>query len=164
MEADPTLGLFDLFIIHLDADVAHKAYTDCGASAVNAAMGLPALPCDLPCPPSVDTVKPLSDAMLAWLGISQPGQKTIFCIPSKASEAWLAAAILPDGHPLLNNLECNLRLEQDLSLLPKPLRVKKSKREYQVHALTISSQWAKVCNLCPQADVFQQALTQGHGV
>ena len=108
LEDDPTLGLFDLIIIHLDADVADKSYADCGAAVVEAAAALPGLPCFQPCPPASDTVNQLNSVLLAWLGIQQPGHKTAFCIPSKASEAWLAAALLPNGHGLLNGIECNL--------------------------------------------------------
>ena len=40
---DPTLALFDLIIIHLDADVAEKSYADCGAVVNQSALTLPAL-------------------------------------------------------------------------------------------------------------------------
>ena len=48
LEEDPTLPGFDLFVIHLDSDVAEMRYADGGAAVEDAAAGLPALPCSRP--------------------------------------------------------------------------------------------------------------------
>lgn len=41
---DPTLPGFDLFVIHVDVDVADLSYADGGAAVSAAAQGLPSLP------------------------------------------------------------------------------------------------------------------------
>jgi hypothetical protein len=158
-EEDPTLELYDLFIIHLDADVAEKSYCDCSDAVALAAAILPSLPCSQPCPPPSDTVTKIETMLLAWLGIQQLGSKTVFCIPSKASEAWLTAAMLPHNHNLLTNIECNLSLETSLAQLPKAQKVRKSVAAYRPHASTITAQWDKVCCLCLQATIFHQHIS-----
>lgn len=158
IETDPTLSQFDLVIIHLDADVAGKQYADCGPAVAQAAAALQSLPCEQPCPPPVNTVAALEVVLLSWLGVVAVGPKSLFCIPSKASDAWLAAAMLPGGHVLLTSLECNLNLETALSQLPKGQKIKKAVREYQTHARTIAQQWQQVKNHCTQACVFEQRI------
>lgn len=158
IEADPTLSEFDLVIVHLDADVADKAYADCGAAVVQAAQGLSSLPCARPCPPPTATVVALEAVLLSWLGITATGPKSLFCIPSKASEAWLAAAALPDAHQLLVDLECHPALETALLQLPRTLKIRKSEREYRSHAQSIRTRWAQVKHHCTQAAVFEQGV------
>ncbi len=157
VEDDPTLALFDLLIIHLDTDVADKAYADCGNAIAAAASTLPLLPCSCPCPPVGATVFKLKTVLLGWLGFSTQDSKTLFCIPSKSSESWLAAALLPDDHNLLQNLECNLKLADEFDQLPKEQRLKKNKRVYQSKAQAVTQQWCKVCKLCSQAQAFHDA-------
>jgi hypothetical protein len=157
---DPTLDLFDLVILHLDADVAEKSYADCGTEVEEAAAVLPSLPCAQPCPPPEATVATLRGLLLAWLGVHQEDAKTLFCMPSKATESWLAVAILPDLHPLLDGIECKSGLAASLSQLPKDQRIKnKSARDYRVHEQAITSGWAKVCSKCAQARAFHEAVT-----
>lgn len=158
IEGDPTLSQFDCVIIHLDADVAGKQYADCGPAVQDAAANLLPLPCEQPCPPPRNTVAALEAVLLNWLGIAAVGQKSLFCIPSKACDAWLAAATLPYGHALLVGLECNLGLETALSQLPKALKIRKTRREYQARAGAITQQWQKVKNCCTQASVFEQRI------
>ena len=158
IEADPILANFDLVIVHLDADVADKSYADCGDTVMQAANGLQALPCTQPCPPPSNTVAALEAVLLSWLGITEVGSKSLFCIPSKASDAWLVAATLPDGHALLAGLECNLSLETALSQLPKGLKIRKARLEYQARAVAITQQWQQVKNRCTQASVFEQRI------
>lgn len=158
IEADPTLSQFDLVIVHLDADVADKIYADCGDAVVQATHGLSSLPCAQPCPPPINTVIALEAVLLSWLGIPATGSKSLFCIPSKASEAWLAAAVLPNTHTLLTGLECNLQLKTGLDQLPKPQRIRKSVAEYRNRAAAVTSGWQQVKNLCTQAVSFEQGI------
>ncbi|WP_298209439.1 hypothetical protein [Acidovorax sp.] len=155
MEVDPILSQFDLVIVHLDADVANKSYADCGAAVLLASQGLANLPCAQPCPPPVDTVTALEAVLLSWLGLAATGPKSLFCIPSKATEAWLAAAVLPQGHALHDGLECRLDLEAQLANLPKKERMRKSKSQYQALAEHITSQWIQVKAQCTQASSFE---------
>jgi hypothetical protein len=157
---DPTLDLFDLVILHLDADVAEKSYADCGAGTDHAAVWFPRLPCAQPCPPPEDTVAALRGVVLAWLGLTQEDAKTLICMPSKSTESWLAVAILPDLHPLLDGVECKFDLSASLGQLPKAQRIRnKSARDYRDHQRTITADWAKVCSTCTQARAFQEAVT-----
>lgn len=158
IEDDPTLRDFDLVIVHLDADVAGKTYADYGNGVVQAAAGLQALPCSQPCPPPEDTVAALETVLLSWLGIAAIGPKSLFCIPSKAIEAWLAAAVLPAEHRLLHGLECRLDLETDLAQLPIQQRIRKAARVYQTRAGSVTSQWQQVAAHCTQAEVFERQI------
>lgn len=158
MASDPTLSHLDLVIVHLDVDVAHKHYADCGPAVAQAAQTLQALPCAQTCPPPSDTVAALEQVLLSWLGLSSTGPKCLFCLPSKATEAWLAAAILPNHHHLLNGLECNLNITDALSQLPKALRIKKTAREYTQRAGDVTAKWAQVKTHCTQAVQFEQHL------
>ena len=54
LESDPTLPDFDLFVIHVDADVAEAHYTDGGDKLAAAAPGLPSLPSAKPSGPGSD--------------------------------------------------------------------------------------------------------------
>jgi hypothetical protein len=67
LETDPTLPGFDLFVIHLDGDVADKSYTDGGEAVSTAAQGLPSLPCAQPCPPPAGAADELRKRVLARL-------------------------------------------------------------------------------------------------
>jgi len=156
LETDPTLasGGFELFVIHTDADVAEASYSDGGAAVASAAQGLPALPCSKPCPPPEDSANEIRARLLAWLGMTTVGQKTVLCVPSKASEAWLAAALFADSHELLQELECNLKVEARLATLPMATRIKKKTREYQAKKAQITSAWGKVRRRCTQAERF----------
>ncbi|AGX86758.1 hypothetical protein [Candidatus Symbiobacter mobilis] len=158
IEADPTLSQFDLVVVHLDADVAGKRYADYGPTMENAAATLQALPCERPCPPPTDTVAALEAVLLSWLDIAALGPKSVFCIPSKASDAWLAAAVLPAGHALLTGLECHPHLEAALSQLPKGQKLRKTPRDYRSHAGSISQHWKQVQNHCLQARVMEQQI------
>jgi hypothetical protein len=158
IETDPTLSLFDLVIVHLDADVADKSYADCGDAVEEAAQSLLPLPGSQPCPPPETAVVALKNVLLSWLGIQATGPKSLFCIPSKASEAWLAAAVLPVNHALLTGLECNLSLETRLAQLPRALKIRKRNLEYRRKAGVITSQWTTVKTHCSQASVFEQHI------
>ena len=158
IETDPTLSLFDLVIIHLDADVAGKQYAHGGAAVEQASTALLNLPCEQPCPPPQKTTLKLEAVLRSWLGISSVGSKSLFCIPSKASDAWLAAATLPAEHTLLQGIECNLNLETALAQLPRTQKIKKSVRDYRAHAGAVTQEWRQVKKHCTQASVFEQNI------
>lgn len=160
LDTDPTLGQFDLLILHVDADVADMQYANCGAQivAMAAQFGWRALPCSLACPPAVDTCRQLRQVLASWLRGATPGTKTVLCIPSKSIGAWLAAAVLPPAHALLVGAECNVALENQLGLLPKALKVKKSTADFRKHAATVASNWPQVAATCSQALAFQSAV------
>jgi hypothetical protein len=158
---DPPLQLYDLIILHIDADVAHKSYSDYGREFAREAheMGLGALPCALPCPPPGATVDKLIAVVLSWLDMSEVGMKTALCVPSKSIEAWLAVSVFPDHRALLEEeIECALDLESRLAQLPKSQRIRKSKREYLTHSAAITARWEDVRRVCSRADIFHHEI------
>jgi hypothetical protein len=164
LETDPTLPGFDLFVIHLDADVADKRYADGGEPVSTAAQGLLALPCAQPCPPPAGAADELRKRVLSWLGLVQVGPRTVLCVPSKVIEAWLAAGVLDEGHSLLPALECNRSLETQLAGLPKGQRIKKSTREYREHAGAMTKAWTRVTRACTQAERFHRDVHAALGL
>jgi hypothetical protein len=158
-EDDVTLPGFDLFVLHIDADVADCQYGDCGPELATLVQGMPPLPCSQPCPPPDAACNQMRLRLLAWLGATAIGQRTAICVPSKAIDAWLAAASLPMGHALLTSLECNKNLSAQLANLPLQQRIKKKSRsEYLRHAPMVTSRWNLVRALCTQAARFEQEV------
>jgi hypothetical protein len=157
---DPTLVGFDLIIIHVDVDVAHQQYSNCGNLVEIWAKdnAWQTLPCAQPCPPVKDTVDALATVVESWLGQTTAGNCTLLCLPAQSSGTWLAAAVLPLTHQLLKNAECNLVLEKQLGQLPQNQRIKKNKREYRNHASRITQMWDQVKEVCPQAQRFERLV------
>jgi|HubBroStandDraft_6_1064221.scaffolds.fasta_scaffold470531_1 hypothetical protein len=81
---------YDVLVIHLDADVAGKHYNDYGFPS-----GFDDLPCEEPCPPASATTDALRRVLLNWAGETQVPLRTVLCIPSKSTEAWVLAALFP---------------------------------------------------------------------
>ncbi|MEZ4301990.1 MAG: hypothetical protein R3B70_44080 [Polyangiaceae bacterium] len=156
LEDDPTLPGFDLFVLHADADVAERAYVDCGAELARLATerGWPVLPNRVPCPPASGSADVVRGCLLAWAGLGAPGPKTVLCVPSKAIDAWLVAAVLDDGHALLTDLECNLNVEPQLGALPRAQRIKKTRLEYLAREKAVTAGWPVVRQRCSQAERF----------
>jgi hypothetical protein len=155
-EDDPTLPGFDLFVVHIDADVAEKRYADVSDEIADLAgqRGWPTLPNVIQCPPPSGSADAMRTCLLAWAGMPVPGPKTVLCVPSKAVEAWLTAATFDDGHALQNGLECNLNVESQLKALPVPQRIKKTSRDYRARERTIAEAWPVVRQRCTQAERF----------
>lgn len=159
-EDDPTMPGFDLFAVHIDADVAEKRYADVSDEiASHAALrGWPALPILMECPPPTGSVDAMRICLLAWAGMQERGPKTVFCVPSKAIEAWLTAATFENGHALQNGLECNLNLESQLRMLPLARRIKKTSRDYRALERNIAEGWSLARQRCSQAERFSQEV------
>jgi hypothetical protein len=94
------------------------------------------------------------------MGLRAPGPKTVVCVPSKATEAWLAAALLEDGHSLLTDVECALNWESRLGMLPKTSRIRKTLRDYQPKQALVVSGWGRVRTRCTQAERFSIDVLQ----
>lgn len=155
-EDDPTLPGFDLFVVHIDADVAEKRYADVSDEIADLAgqRGWPTLPHVIQCPPPSGSADAMRACLLAWAGMQEPGPKTVLCVPSKAVEAWLTAATFDNGHALQNGLECNLNVESQLKALPVAQRIKKTSRDYRARERTIAEAWSVVRQRCTQAERF----------
>lgn len=117
----------------------------------------------MPCPPAADSVNELRKRIIAWLGLVDLGRQTVICIPSKASDAWLAAAVLDETHELLDAVECDSSLATQLAVLPKQHRIKKSQLEYQRHAGAMTRNWVRVARRCTQAQRFHSDLRAAIG-
>jgi hypothetical protein len=154
LEDDPTLPGFDLFVLHLDADVAEECYAQGGLAVEEAARALLPLPCTQPCPPPAAAADEVRKRLVEWLGLDQVGPRTVVCLPSKAIESWLAAGVLRDGHVLLNRLECNLRLTEQLAVLPVNQRIRKGRPDYLRHESAITREWERIRQTCTQAERF----------
>jgi hypothetical protein len=116
--------------------------------------GWPSLPSVIPCPPSTGSADVVHACLRSWAGFQGLGPKTVLCVPSKAVDAWLAAATFDHGHALLIDLECNLALGGQLAALPKDQRVRKSAPEYRARQRAITSAWDLVRQRCSQAERF----------
>lgn len=158
LETDTTLPGFDLFIVHVDADVADLSYGDGGDAVEKASLSMPLLPCTSPCPPAVTAADAIRTRIHAWLGFTGLGPKTVLCVPSKAPEAWLVSAVLDATHPLQKHVECNLGLETALRILPKDIRIKKSAVQYREHTSKLTENWARVTAACTQAARFEDEI------
>lgn len=160
LDSYPPLSGFDLVIIHADADVASKGYDDCGreVSALAIREGWISMPCALPCPPPLPTVTALERSIAEWLGRTTIGGKTIFCIPSKSTGTWLAAACFPGAHAILQGGECDLGLENRLSTLRLDERIKKTAAQYRIKAPLVALNWDKVKACCPIASRFESLV------
>ena len=160
LEADPTLFSFDGVVLQLDADVATHAYSDLRPpydAIETAARGWQALPCAAPCPPAPPDRDALHAVLLSWVRPAHPGPRTVVCLPSMNTGAWQAAARLPEGHALLDALECNVDIEAGLQQLPKALKVDKRKRESRLRAAdAVRNHWSQVAARCSRARRFEQ--------
>ena len=155
-EDDPKLPGFDLFVVHIDADVAECSYADEGGKIAPTAVAQrwPVLPKRLPCPPPTGSADAMRACVMAWAGLQTLGPKTVLCVPSKAIDAWLTAAVFPVGHKLLTNLECNLNVAKQLENLPRAEKIKKTQRDYRARESAVTSTWPTVRQRCTQAERF----------
>lgn len=181
LDGDPSLAGFDMLIMHVDADVADKRYSDCNNEPPSAWAALPCgAPCAMAktsaeracpaagaspgnaCQPVLDTFMAMQEVLASWLGSTALGGKTVLCIPSKSTGTWLAAAHLSPQHALLNRagVECDLGLESQLAQLPLKERIKKSKKDFQQHATTVTENWGQVTGICSQAQGFERRIRQ----
>jgi hypothetical protein len=132
----------DLLILHLDADVAGYSYND-GSITPDSTDG--ALPCALDCPPPSDTTNVLRMVLLSWCGEAATPARTVICMPSKSTEAWVVAALFPRDLAMSNNsIECHPNPESRLGQQPKANRLRKKKREYQERSEEMKDAWPRV--------------------
>ncbi|HUX42193.1 MAG TPA: hypothetical protein VMV83_13585 [Rectinemataceae bacterium] len=160
LDSYPPLAGFDAVVIHIDADVASRRYSDCGPYVEDLAIrnGWQTLPFAEPCPPPLPAVERLELSIAGWLGSARAGRKAVFCVPSKSTGAWLAAAYLPPGHLLLADAECDLNLEAQLSYLPLDQKIKKTTAVYRGKAPLVTSKWNHVKSTCSLAERFEASL------
>ena len=146
------IGMHDLLILHLDADVAGERYEN------NSIQPLPSdlpLPCDRPCPPAADSVNELRMVLLSWCGETAVPPQTVLCTPSKSTEAWVAAALFPqDAEMERKGWECHPNPESRLGVQPLAARIRKSKADYQSKQQDITAAWDRLRNDLSEAGRF----------
>ncbi len=169
VDANPSLAGFDLVLLHVDADVAGKSYTE-----ANIYDGRTDLPCERPCPPAEESVDRLREVLMGWIDMGPADrlpERWVFCLPSKCTEAWVVAALYgATKDEILERLECSLVLENWLSRRPKGegkiikwngKEYKKIRSAYRGIAKRITNNWRTVYEHCPQSSRFANEVQMG---
>lgn len=143
----------DALIVHVDADVADKTYR---SANVEQAPGALDLPCAAACPPVQATISALQPVVLSWCGESAVPPKTIVCIPSKSTEAWVVSALFPNDAANNAGLECMPDPVNRLTQRPKlDGRIKKSEADYRKNDAALEEAWPRLTGQFDQASSFQ---------
>lgn len=131
-------GNYNLLVLHLDADVADVTYQ---SGSLTPDANDERLPCALPCPPASATTNALRAVLLSWCGETAAPGKTVICMPSKSTEAWVVAALFPGDAALAKGIECYANIESRLSQQPKRTRIRKSQTDYLKRSSALASAW-----------------------
>ncbi len=148
---------YDLLVLHLDADVAGKRYTD------DPRIQDPPndLPCERPCPPPKATTDALRRVILGWLDVSHIPFHTVFCTPSKSTETWVLAALFPED-VAASAVELECRSDTDAVLQAKPLGQRlirsghKQIKAYREKESELRNAWPIVRAKCIEAERFSR--------
>jgi len=132
---------YDLLILHVDADVAGMSYGD---NAITPQDSDGALPCERPCPPATATTDALRAVLLSWCGESAPPPRTVTCMPSKSTEAWVVTALFPNDRAMKPQIECYANPASRLGQQPKRRRIRKSQRDYQAASGRLEQAWRRL--------------------
>lgn len=152
---DPLFLAYDLLILHLDADVAKEKYR---SANIHEDLDPGDLPCEEPCPPAQATTDRLREVLLRWAGEPSTPERTVLCMPSKSTEAWVVAALFPTHPAVLDGShECRSHGQR-----PLRIRIEKSQPKYENHRTTLSEAWVTVTEICTEArrfnDDFRRAV------
>ena len=140
LDGDLLFSGYDILIMHLDADVAGKSYSDCEIEDLTGD-----LPFTEKCPPASATTDHMRSVLLRWLGETATPDKTVLCTPSKSCETWVIAALFPDDPVMIRKgWECHPKPESRLGTKPKAVRVTKSKAGYEAVQEKISAAWPRL--------------------
>jgi len=150
LTSHPLFRNFDVLIIHLDADIADE--TDIKLA--------------LQCPPASATTDRLRDLLCKRTGMSQMPGNIVLCVPSKATEAWVLAALYPD-EKYSTHIECVPRPADRLAGKPATERLvssgKKLPQKYEHRKDDITEQWPRVRLTCAEAQRFDHDLRRAVG-
>lgn len=144
LAGDIVLDTNDIVILHLDADVADEDEPAKG------------LPCSRPCPPSSATTDPLRVVFLGWLNEQDLPDRTVFCTPSKSTEAWVMEALFPHDPEWKKKRECLTKPEVRLGQQPQKQRIRKSEVDYRRHSTRLSAEWPRVARTLSEAGRFDR--------
>jgi len=134
----------DLLILHLDADVAGKRYED--ENSIRPDPGDGHLPCEQPCPPASASTDRLRQVLLSWCGETVTPPKTVICMPSKSTEAWVVAALYPADIAMKREIECLPDPESRLSQQPRRTRIHKTQKDYSNRSSAIAKAWPRLAS------------------
>ncbi len=155
------LAGFDLLVLHVDADVAAKHYSDVFGKKP---APFDDLPCQKPCPPASDTVDALRRIVLGWAG-DRVQPHWVLCVPSKCVESWLVPVFFLEQQDKMAGLECNVQVEALFIRKkgPKLMRrrgstYKKLPIEYRAISPLITERWHDVTQTCRQASHFERLV------
>lgn len=155
---DPVFGFYDLYVLHLDADVAGEDPANYPVNPIAELVGV--LPCEQRCPPPNGTTDRLRQVMLSWIGETQTPPQTVLCTPSKCTEAWVVAIFFPhDGQMIKKGWECHPDPASRLGQQPKPHRFAKRQADYQARNARIQEGWPRIVNRLTEAKRFQDEFT-----
>jgi hypothetical protein len=94
--------------------------------------------------------------MLSWVGETQIPPKTVFCTPSKSTEAWIMAIFFPNDKEMIRKgWACHPKPENRLGQQPKNVRFSKSEADYANRKEQIQAGWAIAVNNLTEASRFQ---------
>lgn len=165
--AEAISGAFDCVIIHIDADVAYKNYSDIGES--NPSKD------DLPCVKVNDTVESLCSSLesvlLNWL--DNDYSKIVTCIPYICTETWVGCWMYRQQwsdieectdeqtiYELLYRLGMPKKEKENRLIEKKTNGFKKRTKGYKNAATRLSPElWNLVTNRYKQADLFDKKLS-----
>ena len=145
----------DLFIMHLDADVAEEDpanYKNRPYPELKVA-----LPCAEACPPPSATTNRLRKVMLEWLGETTLPSFAVLCTPSKSTEAWVVPICCPeDKDALQEKWECRTSPENRLGQQPKDKRFSKRQADYRKRRDQLKAGWGAIAGRLSEAERFQK--------
>lgn len=155
LSGDPLFVGYDLLLIHLDADVAGEDPANYRHFPIPELAGV--LPCKRRCPPASATTDALRLVLLSWIGENQVPGGTVFCTPSKSTEAWVMTASFPNDHEM-NRLgwECHPKPENRLGQQPLADRFLKKHGDYLSRYDHFVAHWPNVVARLSEAFRFQQ--------
>ena len=146
------LSNHDVLIVHVDADVAGRTY----ASGNIQDAPREDLPCEAPCPPPCATTNALRAVVLNWLGEHERPPRIVLCTPSKSIEAWVLAAIWPEGNVVRRgDWECRPNPEGQFAALPMRRRFRKRLEDYRRKQGDMERAWPEVSTRLTEAMRFE---------
>src|SRR6266498_3527477 len=147
----------EILVIHVDADVADKKYTD-DQRITDPPQDLPLnMECDRPCETPCPLPRKISDALrtiiLGWLNETTVPPQTVVCIPSRSIETWVLVALFPDDPTAVRtNIECRRDCEVRLRTHGLIKSGQKLIQQYRASDNAITAAWGHVRERCGEAD------------
>lgn len=141
----------ELFVLHVDADVADDKEIGCRK----------------PCPPPHHTTDALRQIVLGWVNETILPDTAVFCTPSKNTETWVLAALYPaDKIVVSGQLECRDQPEACMVGKPKKERLVRKKagqydkdeEAYRQRGKYFTAAWPSICKICTEARRFSKDI------